>query len=33
ATNKLENTALIAKTKHYISQIKTVIKEKEEQNA
>ena len=27
ATNKLENTALIAKTKHYISQIKTVIKE------
>ena len=26
ATNKLENTALIAKTKHYISQIKTVIK-------
>lgn len=33
ATNKLENTALISKTKHYISQIKTVIKEKEEQNA
>ena len=30
ATNKLENTALIAKTKHYISQIKTFIKEKEE---
>ena len=30
STNKLENTALIAKTKHYISQIKTVIKEKEE---
>ena len=30
ATNKYENSALIAKTKHYISQIKTVKKEKEE---
>ncbi|MBQ3310965.1 50S ribosomal protein L29 [bacterium] len=30
ATNKLENTALIRQTKHFISQIKTVIKEKEE---
>jgi len=29
ATNKLENTALIRQTKHFISQIKTVIKEKE----
>lgn len=33
ATHKLENTALIAKTKHYISQLKTVLKEKEEANA
>ncbi len=30
ATHKLENTALIAKTKHFISQAKTLIKEKEE---
>lgn len=29
STHKLENTAMIAKTKHFISQAKTVIKEKE----
>ena len=31
ATNKLENTALIEKTKRYIAQAKTVIKEKEKE--
>lgn len=30
ATHKLEDTALIAKTKHFIAQAKTLIKEKEE---
>lgn len=29
ATHKLENTALIQKTKKYIAQAKTVLKEKE----
>lgn len=33
ATHKLENTALIAKTKHFVAQVKTVIKEKEVKNA
>ena len=33
ATHKLENTALIAKTRHFIAQAKTVIKEKEVTNA
>ena len=31
ATNKLEDTALISKTKHYISQIKKKKKKKEGQ--
>lgn len=31
ATHKLENTALIDKTKRYIAQAKTVIKEKEKE--
>ena len=29
ATHKLENTALISKTKHFIAQAKTLIKEKQ----
>ena len=29
ATHKLENTALISKTKHLIAQAKTLIKEKQ----
>ena len=33
ATHKLENTALISKTKRLVAQAKTVIKEKEVQNA
>ena len=33
ATHKLENTALISKTKRMVAQAKTVIKEKEVQNA
>ena len=33
STHKLENTALISKTKKLIAQAKTVIKEKEVQNA
>ena len=33
ATHKLENTALVSKTKRLIAQAKTVIKEKEVQNA
>lgn len=33
ATHKLENTALIARTKMFIAQAKTVIKEKEVTNA
>ncbi len=33
ATSGLENTALISKTKRLIAQAKTVIKEKEVQNA
>ncbi len=33
ATHKLENTALISTTKRLIAQVKTVIKEKEVQNA
>lgn len=33
STHKLENTALISKTKHLIAQAKTVIKEKEVTNA
>ena len=33
STHKLENTALISKTKTLIAQAKTVIKEKEVQNA
>ena len=34
ATHKLENTALVSKTKRLIAQAKTVIKEKEvQQNA
>ena len=33
ATHKLENTALISKTKRLEAQAKTVIKEKEVQNA
>ena len=33
STHKLENTALISKTKHLISQAKTIIKEKEVKNA
>jgi len=31
STRKLENTALIEKTKRYIAQAKTVIKEKEKE--
>ena len=31
ATHKLENTALIEKTKRYIAQAKTVLKEKEKE--
>ena len=33
ATHKLENTALIARTKHFVAQAKTVIREKEVKNA
>ena len=33
STHKLENTALISKAKKFIAQAKTVIKEKEVQNA
>jgi len=33
ATHKLENTALISKTRHFIAQAKTVLKEKEVTNA
>ena len=33
STHKLENTALISNTKKLIAQAKTVIKEKEVQNA
>ena len=33
ATHKLENTALISRTKHFVAQVKTVIKEKEVKNA
>lgn len=33
ATHKLENTALISKTKKLIAQAKTVIKEKEVEHA
>ncbi len=33
STHKLENTALISKTKTLVAQAKTVIKEKEVQNA
>ncbi|MBP7211287.1 50S ribosomal protein L29 [bacterium] len=33
STHKLENTALISKTKHMIAQAKTVITEKEVTNA
>lgn len=33
STHKLENTALVSKTKRLIAQAKTVIKEKEVQNA
>ncbi len=33
STHKLENAALVSKTKRLIAQAKTVIKEKEVQNA
>lgn len=33
STQKLENTSLVSKTKRLIAQAKTVIKEKEVQNA
>lgn len=33
ATHKLENTALIGKTKRLVAQAKTIIKEKEVKNA
>ena len=33
STNKLEDPSLISKTRHYIAQAKTVIKEKEVENA
>jgi len=33
STHKLENTALISKTKHLVAQAKTVIKEKGVKNA